>query len=326
MTLDQAFRDRRTANLDLLRLLLAASVIVSHAWPLAYGPGTAEPLEELTGRSMGGWAVLTFFFLSGLLVSRSAEKQTPSAFWTARFRRLFPGLSVALLWTAGIAMLSGAVPTTWELFAWGMRAITLVSIEHQITGAFANNPYPFVVNGPLWSLSHEVAAYVICAVWAWSGLSKHAFGNVVILVGALVLDNWASSIGGRVETFAPLFVAFSVGMVVSKFGHLIQISLKNLVVFTCLSALAVEPVATASLHIALLLFCLYLPQAKLESDYSYGLYIYGWPVAQLLLHVDQDLSALQLAGLSLLASMPLAIASWHLVEHPFKTHRLGYAK
>jgi hypothetical protein len=56
----------RSANLDALRLLLAAAVVVSHAWPLALGPGTAEPLAALTGHALGGWAVGLFFFLSGL--------------------------------------------------------------------------------------------------------------------------------------------------------------------------------------------------------------------------------------------------------------------
>jgi peptidoglycan/LPS O-acetylase OafA/YrhL len=67
MTLGQALSSGRTGNLDTLRLLLAASVVVSHAWPLALGPGTAEPLSALTGHSLGGWAVALFFFLSGLL-------------------------------------------------------------------------------------------------------------------------------------------------------------------------------------------------------------------------------------------------------------------
>jgi peptidoglycan/LPS O-acetylase OafA/YrhL len=86
MTLGRGLSSGRTGNLDTLRLLLAASVVVSHAWPLALGPGTAEPLSALTGHSLGGWAVALFFFLSGLLVTASAERRDARAFWVARFR------------------------------------------------------------------------------------------------------------------------------------------------------------------------------------------------------------------------------------------------
>ncbi len=76
MTLADALSGPRAANLDALPLLLAAAVIVSLARPLALGPGAPEPLSLATGHSLGGWAVLLFFFLSGLLVSGSAERRS----------------------------------------------------------------------------------------------------------------------------------------------------------------------------------------------------------------------------------------------------------
>src|SRR6056297_142596 len=170
MTLGDALRTDRSRNLDLLRHLLAVAVIVSHAWPLALGPGTPEPFEEMTGRALGGWAVGVFFFISGLLIAASADRRGVLAFWTARARRLIPGLFVALLVTLALAMVSGSSADVAEATAWLFRAITLVSIEHRLTGAFDANPYPGVVNGPLWSLFHEVAAYAICAALVWSGL------------------------------------------------------------------------------------------------------------------------------------------------------------
>ncbi len=110
MTLAEAMSRGQTNNLHALRLALAAAVVVSHAWPLAHGAGTDEPLEALTGHSLGGWAVGLFFFLSGLLIAGSAERQTGRGFWAARARRLLPGLAVALLVTLGLAVARGATP------------------------------------------------------------------------------------------------------------------------------------------------------------------------------------------------------------------------
>ena len=38
----------RNNNLNLVRLVAALAVLVSHAWPITGGPQTAEPLQELT--------------------------------------------------------------------------------------------------------------------------------------------------------------------------------------------------------------------------------------------------------------------------------------
>ena len=99
MTLGDALRSDRSENLNALRLLLAMAVIMSHAWPLALGPGTLEPLEHLTGHSLGGWAVGVFFFISGMLITASAERKSMWRFWTARARRIIPGHS----WSSGRA-------------------------------------------------------------------------------------------------------------------------------------------------------------------------------------------------------------------------------
>ena len=118
MKLAEALAAGRTSNLDLVRLALAACVIVSHAWPLALGPGTPEPLLQLTGRSLGGWAVMMFFVLSGLLVTSSAERRPAASFWRARARRIFPGLAVALLVTLVLAFVSGASADLQESLIW----------------------------------------------------------------------------------------------------------------------------------------------------------------------------------------------------------------
>ena len=80
MTLSDAIAVRRGNNLDALRLLAAMSVVMSHAWPLALGIGTTEPLQVLTGRSLGGWAVVLFFFPSGYLIVQNAKRPTALAF------------------------------------------------------------------------------------------------------------------------------------------------------------------------------------------------------------------------------------------------------
>lgn len=314
MTLAEALARPERDTFAALRLALAVAVVVSHAWPLALGPGTPEPLHELTGRSLGGWAVLSFFFLSGILITGSAERQSAVAFWTARARRIFPGLVAALLVTLAFAIASGATPTLAEAVTYLLRAATLVSIEHQIPGAYPSNPLPGVVNGPIWSLFHEVAAYLICLLAVRTGLARHAIGMSLIVVSALALM-LAPGLPARVETFAPLFAAFAAGMMVWHLRASLPLDARLF-----LPALFLLPFGTAAiapaLGAALLLVALRGRARHVKADLSYGTYLYGWPVAQFLVHLLPGIAPLELALISTLATLPFAAASWYLVEHP----------
>jgi peptidoglycan/LPS O-acetylase OafA/YrhL len=314
MTLAEALARRDRDTLAALRLALAVAVVVSHAWPLALGPGTDEPLLALTGRSLGGWAVLSFFFLSGILITGSAERQPALAFWTARVRRILPGLGAALIVTLAFATLSGATATLTEMAVYLVRGLTLVSIEHQVTGAYPSNPIPGIVNGPVWSLFHEVAAYLICTLAVRSGLTRHRAGVALLVVAALVLMH-IPGLPARVETFAPLFAAFACGMAVWHLRASLHLDARMF-----LPALLLLPFGTAAiapaLGAALLLVAFCGPARHLRADLSYGTYLYGWPVAQLIVHLLPGIGPLELALLSTLATLPLAAASWYLIEHP----------
>lgn len=315
-TLSTALRSEASWNLNALRLLLAAAVIVSHAWPLALGAGTPEPLQALTGRSLGGWAVGAFFFISGLLISTSAARKAAIPFWTARFRRIVPGLGVALLVTLALAMLSGSTANLGEAAKWFVRAITLASIEHRLTGAFAANPFPEVVNGPLWSLFHEVLAYFLCWIFVVVFGSRKGLPFVVLGVLAAAMAAFHEALPWRLPVFAPLFGAFTFGMAVQVFASRIPVSpLLALAAFISI-ALLPEMVALGPVSLSLVVLALWLPPLRFEADASYGLYIYGWPVAQTIVALQPGIQPVTLAVMSVAVTYPLALLSWSCVERP----------
>lgn len=316
MTLGDVLASRRTGNLDALRLGLAICVIVSHAWPLALGAGTTEPLQALTGRSLGGWAVGVFFFISGLLITASAQRDCGCRFWRARARRIFPGLGGALLVTLALAYAFGSTASAAETSAWFFRALTLVSIEHRLDGAFPTNPVPEVVNGPLWSLFHEVAAYVICAAFVAAGLTRRPWMVVALVAGASFLAAQHPFLPPRLATFAPLFAAFSWGIAAQVFRDQIALRWSSILCLLTIGALLPWPIAMGVTSAGLVLLALKLPEISLENDISYGMYIYGRPVAQYVLALLPGLSPWALAILSMLLTVPFAVLSWHLVERP----------
>lgn len=317
MRLSGAMNRGQGNNLHALRLLAAGAVVVSHAWPLAYGAGTPEPMQALTGHSLGGWAVAVFFFLSGLLIAQSAASRTTRAFWTARARRILPGLAGALCMTLLLAALSGGMVTPSVAADYLLRGLTLVSLEHAIPGAFAENPIPGLVNGPLWSLFHEVAAYAVCFAAVRSGL----MARWPLVLPALAVALWAMpGPPARVDTFAPLFVAFAAGMTVWRFRARWPVTLPVLAGLALLAPLG-WPFAVAALGQAALLLAFRTPAIPMRYDLSFGVYVYGWPIAQYLLHHHPDLTAPQLAVASLAATLPFALTNWLAIEQPSLAYR-----
>lgn len=90
----------RDNNLNLIRIVAASAVLVSHAYALTSGQEMSEPFRAATGLSLGQFAVAIFFGMSGLLIARSFDRrQSLAHFVSARFLRLWPALAVVLTLT-----------------------------------------------------------------------------------------------------------------------------------------------------------------------------------------------------------------------------------
>ena len=302
-------------------MLFAAAVVVSHAWPLAPGASNGRSLwaaQLHRPMSLGGcgrWG--SFFFLSGPSGDgERGERRLRVLSGAARARRIVPGLGAALLVTLGLAYASGATAGLAEAAAWFVRAITLVSIEHRLTGAFAANPYPLVLNGPLWSLFHEVAAYAVCFAFVALGGTRRPLAVVALLVISALAALFAEALPGRIGTLAPLFAAFALGMAAHVFRDRLRLSPTLALVAMPFAVFTPWPIAIAILGYAALALSLRAPALHLPGDISYGVYIYGWPVAQMIAHLVPGIGPVALAATSLAATLPFAIASWQLVERP----------
>ena len=314
-----------TNGFDHLRLLAAALVVAHHARVL----NGATPWMIGWGPDPGALGVGLFFVISGYLVTASLRR-TPGvgAFLAKRVLRIAPGLLVALLLTALVlgplvsrlpvsAYFSGAAPWLYVL-----RNLSLYAVTYDLPGVFAHAPYPNVVNGSLWSLRLEFTAYL--------GLAA---------LGALRLTR-APVLAGLALFAAGAFLAVHLtGLDArSDLGRLAALASLNGWLFLCgaaLEALEVEPPAwTAIVGLVLLptpAWFLGLPLAvtamgriaapRLPADLSYGLYIYSFPLQQVLAEHGR-LNVLT----SLALALPFAAASWFLVEKPalrLKAHLPG---
>lgn len=327
----------RDNNFNLIRMLAAGAVLVSHAWPVGRGIGTAEPLRELVGYSLGTISVFVFFAISGFLIARSYERQPGVAAWgRARVLRLFPGLAVALLLT--VALLGPAAtllplraylsdPAT---FTYVPRNLSLAFLQYGLPGVFEANPFPRAINGSLWTLFHEVLCYGgILAVGLLGGF-RHPWR--MALAGGLFLLGWIAAraappdlVPHVAERFFHLAPAFAVGTAFYVLRHRLVLhpGWFAALVLACVllrGSSLYSPAFIVTLSYGVFLLA-YGPSGAIRAwnrlgDYSYGTYIYAFPVQQFAVFLFGPMAPLLNIALALPVTLLLAVASWHWIERP----------
>ncbi len=333
----QVPRSQSGNNFDFLRFLFAALVIFSHSFALA-GVGGREPLSLLTrGQTyLGEISVDGFFAISGFLISASWLRSC--SFWnylSKRMLRIYPGFLVVCVLCAFLVGPLGAGSASLyfhqlSLLQFVRHALLLDKLA--LPPAFGANPLPDQVNGSLWTIKIEFECYLLVAALGILG----ALRQRVVPLGLLLLGCAAAGIEAVVpsvhhlsETAAEhlrFFLFFAAGMVFflyrDKIVYRPPLLLGALFILAAAAGLhLLEAVLTLPLTY-LIMYAAFASTGALsrfgeKRDLSYGLYLYAWPVQQLLLlHFGNTLGPYLLFLLSLPVTLLFAWASWHLVEKP----------
>jgi peptidoglycan/LPS O-acetylase OafA/YrhL len=333
-TLQSCLEGRRN-NLDFLRFVAAAGVIVSHAFPLGEGRGAVEPLDVFSrGQlSLGRLCVAVFLVISGVLITRSWERTPDLARFTwARVLRIFPGLAVMLLLTT---LVLGPVFTTLpagdyllaaDTHLYWLRNLALVSPQWELPGVFASNAYSQAVNGSLWTLKYEVGFYLLTLGLGLAGLLRKgmvAFG----WVGAAV----APFVTGRLGFWPELYLYFGGGVALYLWRDRVRMSpwlaLACVAGWLVTTRLGYGRIGTGLFGSYVVLYLAFVPAGALArfgrwGDFSYGVYVYAFPVQQAVTALLGGHTAWWVnAAVSLPVVVALSALSWHLVEKPALTFK-----
>lgn len=330
----------RTNTLNFVRLLLAASVIVWHAYPLS---GNEFPVPWLAGHSggfAGGFGVDGFFAISGYLLAGSwLHRPRLLDYLRNRALRIMPAFWVCLIVVGfGFAPLaalaaggSASDVLTGEHSAGRYVLVnSLLSIEfHDVAGTPAEVALPGVWNGSLWTLRWEAAAYLCLAALGLLGLLRRRIVPLVLLAGLwLVRVGLAGDViadGYWISNGSRLGFMFLTGSVLHLWAD--RISVRPWVPVVAAGLVLVSPVLVDYRilgGVALAYLVLWLGGVNTrralrlqDRDISYGLYIYAFPIHQSLMLAGGDrLPPLLMALVTTALTVPLATASWVLVERP----------
>ena len=329
-------------NFDILRLAAAASVVFSHSFLIATGSEETEPLMG-TGLVAGVYGVFVFFILSGFLVTGSAKRSAGiEVFLRNRFLRIAPALTVSTLIIAYLlcppfaSIDANAFILDPAVFQRVVEVITFHSADFLFETVSFYPPrsesdwLPHIANGVLWSIRIEVFCYGVIALMASLALFRQK--RQALLLAVLALGTGFSLYFLKAVT--TLWVSQLLLLLPSLFCGVFMTWLvqwhrpKGAIAALCLAATI--PAIYFGILPRVFCFCIAYPliwigasQVKLVptfyegTDISYGLYLYGWPVTQLIRHyVGPDLNGYEMTALALPATMLVAWLSWVLVEAP----------
>ena len=334
-----------TSGFDYLRIGLAVAVVAIHSWRVTVGPDAMEDVATPFAALIN--LILPLFFgLSGFLVAGSLERvRDLRVFLTFRALRIFPALTVEVVLSAlvlGPLLTSAALGAYFAdpLFArYLANAAGIVSF--QLPGVFAANPTT-EVNGALWTVPYELECYLLLAGLALLTVVRRPplLLGVVLLWGAYLTASTLLDFGGADGGFGVTVAGAETARVrVSQL--LVPSFLAGVTLFVWRDRMPFGPAWIAGSG-ALALLCLTsplfygfapLPAAYLAAglglqtprksallrsgDYSYGIYLYAYPVQQAVWQLAPGgQTYLGNLVLSLLFVSLFAAFSWHGIEKP----------
>ena len=345
---------RKYNNLDFIRFVLAILVIYCHCHVIYFGTEeTVEPLWVLSNRqmSLGTLAVNFFFVVSGFLIYQSWENSpTLLAFLKKRVLRIYPAFAVVSLLCVFVV---GPFSTSDFFQPWGYWTSYYAKIDYskliinilllketQVPWSFINLPMHNVINGSLWTIRYEFVCYLLVGFLGAAGLLKRkwfAWALFLVACGLYSMQEWyhiwlynwqETSILGKPDFYPRFTMYFVCGILFYQNRKTIPRlrSLFFLSIFICLlSACYFKGLmyTLPSFGAYALFYIAFSRQVRLYrwarfGDFSYGIYLYAWPLQQLLLlFFEPSMNVWNLFSMATLVSVLMAFLSWNLVEKPF---------
>jgi peptidoglycan/LPS O-acetylase OafA/YrhL len=333
---------RQQNNFDVIRLGAAFLVFYEHAFYIFTGnPIGFDIFRQIFSMSAAATGVCIFFIISGFLLSKSlAEKKPLWMYLLNRVVRIVPALVVVVIlsilvfgfFISRLGFVDFISNKTTQLY--GQNCL-IYRTYYYLPGVFESNPGGASVNGSLWTIPYEFTCYLILPLFFLLPLLKNKYAMLVVFLACCIgIVGWEKEIyaitipwiGITLKSFAVPFLYFMAGACYYRFRHWIRWGFWGILASVVILVLIkIEWIPRISLVFILPYLVLWLAFAKAfglkvvsrYGDFSYGFYLFAFPVQQTVCYVWMDsLGFYALLGIAWIITMLLAIGSWYAIEQP----------
>lgn len=344
---------------DFLRIALAGSVLWYHSFVIV---GTMSDLANSPLWFYVYTVMPMFFALSGFLIAGSADRLSLGNFLINRGLRIVPALAVEILISAIIIGPLFTVTPLGQYFTdpqfWHYFTNIFGWIQYNLPGVFLDHPSANVMNQSLWTVPFEVGCYALISMVIVFKLGKRP--TLILLLAAVllifpVLFQLAGMVNENGKTDyallnyalfsrgSLLFPAFLLGAYYYYIRYKLPFSLPlaGACVLICTILACVGNDGWRKLYL-LNLVCVpmqvyltaFIGSCNIRKvpfysrgDYSYGVYLYGYPLQQVVLSLFPGLIGLWFPHflLSLALATGAAVFSWHYIEKPILKMRKKFS-
>lgn len=215
-----------------------------------------------------------------------------------------------------------------------VKNLSLYIYQYDISGLINNIPWPHAFNGSLWTLVYEAMGYLLIGVFGVFGVfkkhSKIVLGATLTLFGLYVIDKAMPGMAGNIvpvftdPQLLPLMLFFFAGSTWYLYQDKVPLSSKYFVLAVAMYLLSMRFGFYALVGPITFVYVVFYLAAKFpiksfdrKADFSYGIYIYAFPVQQILAIMGaHNLGVWMYSLLAALLTLPFAVASYYFVERP----------
>jgi len=327
-------------NFDFIRFILSFTVILAHIIDLSQHPS----LTFLRPFFDSNIAVTGFFIISGFLISKSyISTNNVKQYFIKRANRLLPGYLFTVFCGAIFLSFTSILPLqqyflSSDLYKYLFYNITFQNFLHPcLPGVFLNN-HQCAVNGALWTIKVEVGFYIIIPflIYIINKVPKKLFLFIFIYLAALaykyICSYYYQVTGNKLFDILshqlPAFMAYFVsGMAMHYYlpkfiqhkKYLLLIALPVFILEYYFSLEILKPLALTIIVFYVAYGFPFLNNFGKYGDFSYGTYIYHFPIIQLCITLGffEKYNPFLIAVCIIITVLIMAVLSWNLLEKRF---------
>jgi len=289
-------------------------------------------------------AVNAFFILSGFLIADSLERRRDVFLFAAsRALRILPALlflslfAVLVVGPLATSLSPGDYWTASSTWLFPVNVMAFLDTSSGPAGVFGSNPWSGEFSATLWTLRYEVVAYIAAGTLFFSPIPWGRYTHLVIFIltsGVYIFVRYeVEDAPALVMAATRLSSAFTLGMLIHGWrNHVSVVPLAGLLSLPIWLVLEARPEAEIVMNIMMASFLFWLAFARLWGlptwakipDWSYGIYIWHYPIMQSVLYFNIAETPIMIGAISLPLSVLVAAFSWSFIEKPCLHHKAAF--